>query len=339
MTTETYRVAIVGAGLIGGKRATALQAVGGSTLVAVADVDRARAEEFGKKFGCAAYTDWREVVGRDDVDVVTIAVPNKFTLPIALAALGGGKHILSEKPFGRNREEAEAMLVAAREKKRLVKVGFNHRFHPAIFKAKELLDRDTIGKVLFIRAKYGHGGRLGMEKEWRFQKEVSGGGELLDQGVHLIDLCRWFAGDFEEVFGIADTKFWPTDLDDNAFALLRKGTVTASIHVSTTNWKNTFVFEVFGERGFLTVDGLGRSYGEETLTVGRRKPEFGVPDIEVLKFPPEDVSWVEEWKNFLAGLKGEGALIGDGADGAAVNRYVEAIYASSAQNAVVSLSS
>jgi predicted dehydrogenase len=215
-------------------------------------------------------------------------------------------------------------------------VGFNHRFHPAIFTAKKLFERGRIGKILFIRARYGHGGRLGMEKEWRFQKDISGGGELLDQGVHLIDLSRWFAGEFKEVYGITDSKFWNTELEDNAFAILRNEKTTVLFHVSATNWKNIFSFEIFGDRGFLIIEGLGRSYGEETLTIGKRRPKFGVPEIEVIKFP-EDPSWKNEWENFLGALTKRRKLLGDGRDGLMANLIVGAIYKSSKTRKVVKL--
>ncbi len=325
---RTIRVGIIGAGLIGGKRAEALESVGGAVLVAVSDIDKKKALEFSKDHHSQIFESWKDLVASKDIDIVIIAVPNKFLLPIAIKALENGKHILVEKPFGRTAEESRQMIEAAQGHKRLIKVGFNHRFHPAIFKAKELFDQGIIGKLLFIRARYGHGGRLGMEKEWRFNKDISGGGELLDQGVHLIDLSRWFAGEFNEVYGIAETKFWNTDLEDNAFVILRNKNITASFHVSATNWKNIFSFEVFGDKGFLTIQGLGKSYGPETLTIGKKKPEFGVPDTEILEFQ-KDSSWEDEWKNFLGAISGKEKIIGDANDGLAANEIVEAIYESS----------
>ncbi|MBI2033707.1 MAG: Gfo/Idh/MocA family oxidoreductase [Candidatus Liptonbacteria bacterium] len=333
---RTIRVGIVGAGLIGGKRAEVIENVGGAVLVAVSDIDRKKALEFSKDHHSQIFERWEDLVASKDIDIVIIAVPNKFLLPIALKALENGKHILAEKPFGKNAQEAEKLYHAAEGSGRIVKVGFNHRFHPAIFKAKQLFDEGLIGKILFIRGRYGHGGRLGMEKEWRFNKDISGGGELLDQGVHLIDLCRWFAGEFDEVYGIAETKFWNTDLEDNAFVILRNKNTTASFHVSTTNWKNIFSFEAFGDKGFLAVQGLGKSYGPETLTIGKRKPEFGVPDIETLEFL-KDSSWEDEWRNFLGAVSGKEKIIGDANDGLAANKIIEAIYESSKSKKVVNL--
>lgn len=336
MRKNILRVGIVGAGVIGARRAEIIQTTGKGRVVAVAETNFARAVEFAKRYGCEIAKNWQELVRRNDIEAVIIAVPNKFVKPIALAAFKNGKHVFSEKPLGRNAAEAEAIEKAAKKYRRLLKVGFNHRFHPAIFTAKKLFERGRIGKILFIRARYGHGGRLGMEKEWRFQKDISGGGELLDQGVHLIDLSRWFAGEFKEVYGITDSKFWNTELEDNAFAILRNEKTTVLFHVSATNWKNIFSFEIFGDRGFLIIEGLGRSYGEETLTIGKRRPKFGVPEIEVIKFP-EDPSWKNEWENFLGALTKRRKLLGDGRDGLMANLIVGAIYKSSKTRKVVKL--
>jgi predicted dehydrogenase len=321
-------VGIVGVGLIGHKRARAIRSVGGSRLVAVADIDWSRAQEFAEEYRCKPYRRWQELVKDKNINVVIIAVPNKFLMPVALAALKNNKHLLCEKPFGRNLNESRAILDATKRYKKIVMVGFNHRFHSGIAEAKRIFDRGGIGKLLFVRARYGHGGRLGMEKEWRFNKDISGGGELLDQGVHIIDLCRWFAGDFNEIYGLAETKFWKTNLDDNAFVLMRNRKVTVSFHVSTTNWKNVFSFELFGDKGFLTIEGKGGSYGEETLTFGVRPKKFGVPKIKILKFQG-DLSWNGEWKNFLGALKGKNKIIGDGKDGLEANKIVRAVYKSS----------
>ena len=333
---RTIRVGIVGAGLIGGKRAEALEVVEGATLVAVSDIDNKKALEFSEHHHCEIFERWEDLVVSKDIDIVIIAVPNKFLLPIAIKALENGKHILAEKPFGRTAEESKAMVHVAQSHKRLIKVGFNHRFHPAIFTAKEFFDQGLIGKLLFIRSRYGHGGRLGMEKEWRFNKDISGGGELLDQGVHIIDLCRWFGGEFDEVYGVSETKFWNTNLEDNAFAIMKNKNITASFHVSATSWKNIFSFEAFGDKGFLTVQGLGKSYGPETLIIGKRKPEFGVPDTEILEFP-KDSSWEDEWKNFLGAISGKEKIIGDAEDGLHANEIVEAIYESSKSKKVMNL--
>src|SRR5579859_942276 len=262
------RVAIVGCGLIGHKRAKAL---GDARLVAVADLNHARAQQLAALFSpCEVEPDWQSCVARPDVDLVIVSTVNDGLAPITLEAVRRGKHVLVEKPAGRSPEEVRLAERAGRETGALVKVGFNHRFHPAFRKARELCDAGELGPLLYIRARYGHGGRIGYDREWRADPVVAGGGELLDQGVHLIDLARWFAGDFTEVAGHLATYFWQMPVEDNAFAMLTTAAgQVAWLHASWTEWKNLFSFEVFGERGKLQIDGLGGSYGTERLTFYR----------------------------------------------------------------------
>jgi predicted dehydrogenase len=177
-----------------------------------------------------------------------------------------------------------------------------------------------------------------MEQEWRASKDLCGGGELLDQGVHVIDLIRWFAGDVSEVCGRVETKFWDIEVEDNAFAILKTSAgVTACFHVSWTNWKNIFSFEVFGADGYVKVEGLGGSYGPETLEWGRRKKEGGKPDVELVEFPPEDVSWSNEWREFLAAVKEKREPIGSGYDGLKANEVIGAIYRSHKEQRTIRL--
>lgn len=326
-------VAIIGCGLIGGKRAGAIGS--NDKLVACCDTNAALAESFAEKFGCKAYTDCSQMIAVEKIDIAVVAVVNKFILPIVVELLEQGINVIAEKPLGRNSEESAQMLKAVKRPSQL-KTGFNHRFHPAVFEAKRICDSGAIGKIFSIRARYGHGGRAGMEKEWRASKELCGGGELLDQGVHCIDLIRWFGGDVSEVYGKVSTKFWEMEVEDNAFAVLEtKNSVTASFHVSWTNWKNIFSFEVFGSGGYVRIEGLGGSYGTETLEMGIRKKEGGRPDITFTEFPPEDISWDCEWKEFLDAIQAEREPVGSGNDGHEANKIIQALYTASGTNTPV----
>ena len=322
-------VGIVGLGLIGNKRAEAIKATRLGRLLAVADRKSLIASEFAARHTCYAARTWQDLVSDPNIEAVVIAVPNAYLASIATQAIRNGKHVLCEKPFGTNLAQAIAMHKAAQKAGVVVKVGFNHRFHAAIIKAHKILSSGGIGEILFIRSRYGHGGRLGMEKEWRFDRRISGGGELLDQGVHVIDLAGWFAGNFTTAYGITDTKFWNTHVDDNAFGLLRNGKTTLEFHVSTTNWKNTFSFEVFGSLGYLQIDGKGGSYGHERLIFGRRRKRFGVPIIREFTFPTGDLSWNREWKNFVDAVAGKVPVCGGSLDGIYANAVVDALYESS----------
>src|SRR5262249_48145785 len=211
-----------------------------------------------------------------------------------------GKHVLVEKPAARSAEELAPVTEAARRAGLVVKVGFNHRFHPAFQKARELVDTGAIGPLLYVRGRYGHGGRLGYDREWRADPAVAGGGELLDQGVHLIDLSRWFLGDFVSVDGHIGTYFWKMPVEDNGFLLLRTATgQVAWLHASCTEWKNLFCFELFGRDGKLQIDGLGGSYGTERLAYYRMQPQMGPPETTIWEYPGEDASWRDEFAHFV----------------------------------------
>lgn len=319
------RVVIVGCGLIGHKRAKAL---GTAQLAGVSDVNADRAQTLARQYsGCVA-GDWRELVTRPDVDAVIVSTTNDSLAPVTLAAVQAGKHVLVEKPAARNAEELRPVVEAAKRAGVVVKVGFNHRFHPAFKTARRLVDDGAVGPLMYVRARYGHGGRLGYNREWRANPVIAGGGELLDQGVHLIDLTRWFLGDITEVRGEAGTFFWDMPVEDNGFMWLRTAAGrVAWLHASCTEWKNLFSYEIFGRDGKLQIDGLGGSYGLERLSYYRMLPQMGPPETTIWEYPGEDRSWHEEFEQFRASI-GVGAELWGGLDDAlAALEVVERVYA------------
>ena len=296
------RVAIVGCGLIGQKRS---KAMAGARVTVCADLRRDRAEALARTVpGAVATDDWHAAVVRDDVDIVVVATVNDSLAEISRAAVAAGKHVLVEKPAGRSVAEIDAVMAAARTRGSRVRVGFNHRYHPALQKARELFEAGALGEMMFVRGRYGHGGRPGYDAEWRADPAVSGGGELIDQGVHLIDLARWFLGDFTNVSGFAHTYFWDMPVDDNAFLLLRTARDQAAfLHVSCSEWKNLFSLEIYGRDAKLQIDGLGGSYGVERLTFYKMLPEMGPPDTTIWEYPRGDQSWALEFAAFLEDIR------------------------------------
>lgn len=316
--------AIAGCGLVGWKRAKSL---GRHRLVACTDVVPELAQRLAAEYSCEAVAGAQELLARGDVDAVLVCTTNDALGPLALAAVEAGKHVLVEKPGARSLDELAPVSEAARRAQRVVKVGFNHRFHPALRQAHELFAQGAVGELMYIRGRYGHGGRLGYEREWRASKARAGGGELLDQGSHLIDLARWFAGDFDNVSGHVATCFWPMEVDDNAFMSLRSpGGVVAWLHASWTEWKNLFSFEVFGRTGKLQVDGLGGSYGPERLTYYRMLPEMGPPETSVFNCPEEDTSWEAEIEHFASCIEHGTEPSGGIDDGMAVLEVIAKLY-------------
>ena len=152
----------------------------------------------------------------------------------------------------------------------------------------------------------------------------------------MVDLCRWFLGEFDEVFGKVETFYWDMEVEDNAFATFTtKGGQVATMHTSWTQWKNKFLLEIVGEKGYAVVDGLGGSYGAERLVIGKRKVSGGVPDEEIFEFPGPDISWREELKEFASAIAENREPLGSGLDGLMANRLVGAVYESAARNVPV----
>jgi predicted dehydrogenase len=297
--------AVIGCGLIGRKRAAALARVPGARLRYACDLDPARASDLARMHaGCEAATDHLKVLADPAVDAVIVSTLNAALSPIALAAANAGKHVLIEKPGALGSGELRQLAKSASARDVRVRVGYNHRFHPALQKARELFDSGVLGPLMFLRGRYGHGGRKGYDREWRADPRLSGGGELIDQGVHLIDLASWFLGDFPTVDGHAATYFWDMKVDDNAFLSLRtQAGQTAWLHVSCTEWKNMFSLEIYGSDGKIAVEGLGGSYGTEKLTYHRMLPQMGPPETTFWEFPGGDDSWVAETAAFVEDIR------------------------------------
>lgn len=299
------KIAIIGCGLIGQKRAQSLKKFPQCELVAVIDGAIERAEALAKQSpNCKAFSDWNSAAKACDIDMVIIATPHHVLAELTHAAVVAGKHVLVEKPAARNAKELEPAITASKKTGTLVRVGFNHRYHRALQKAKSLIQENALGELMFIRARYGHGGRIGYDKEWRAIPELSGGGELIDQGVHLIDLSRWFLGDFSDVQGFAHTYYWNMPVDDNGFLILKNDKQqVAFLHASCTEWKNLFSFEIYGRDGKIDINGLGGSYGVERLAYYKMLPQMGPPETTIWEYPMADNSWDVEFEEFLQDIK------------------------------------
>lgn len=230
------KVGIVGCGLIGTKRAEAL---GGDELVACYDVAPQAATDLAQRFEARSCTSLDDLLDLS-LDVVVVATVHSELANIACAALRSGAHVLVEKPGGIGVADIDRIDRAAATAGRLVKVGFNHRFHPGIARAVAEARSGMHGDVLFLRARYGHGGRLGYEREWRANPAQSGGGEIIDQGMHLLDLSYWLLGELPLHSAIVRTHYWDAPVDDNALLVLGErggvgdSSVWAALHVSWT---------------------------------------------------------------------------------------------------------
>jgi predicted dehydrogenase len=323
---DDMRFAIVGCGLIGQKRAAAIAQLGHLTTLTV-DLSKARAAEVAGHSGARSATDFRVAVEAADIDAVVIATSHAELSEIAVACLEAGKHVLVEKPGGRNLAEVRAIADAAAATGQVAKIGYNHRFHPAVLKAREIHDHGRLGPLMFIRGRYGHGGRPGYEREWRFERSISGGGELIDQGSHLIDLAHWFLGEFTGVQAALRTFFWNAEVEDNVFLTLStsEGRI-AWLHATWTEWKNLFSLEIYGRDGKLEINGLGGSYGVESLTFYRMLPGMGPPETTRWEYPFADCSWETEMAEFIAAISEGRRPIGDATEAVGSMSVIERVY-------------
>lgn len=332
-TGNNIRVGVVGVGGMGIRWAQVSCSHPASTLVAVSHLDRQRADACACALHCDGYTDWRCIVQRDDIDAVVVATPHALLTEVSQAALAAGKHVFCEKPGGISSADIQRGVDLAERKGLRYRVNFQIRLHPAIALARRKLDAGEIGQLLFLRAVYGHGGREGYEREWWCDGRLSGGGELIDQGSHLIDLALWFLGPFTSQATFLETGFWKIfPLEDNVFLLLKNehGQI-AQLHASWTHWKKMFRLELYGMEGYCTVEGLGGQYGVERLTQGKRVFGRDAPRETMQEFPSEpgkpDIALQHSWEEFVQSVQ-QGRDIGQSARNAAiVLRLIERGYA------------
>jgi predicted dehydrogenase len=318
---------IIGCGLIGNKRALSIK--NPHKISWVYDLDQEKAKKLAQSIGShvKVSSSAKELLSSKDVDAVIIATIHNMLAPLTFEALSFNKHVLVEKPAACNSDELDPIINLSKKNNLKIKVGFNHRFHPAILKAKELCASKELGEIMYVRGRYGHGGRLGYDKEWRADKNLSGGGELVDQGSHLIDLSRYFIGDFEDIDGFVNTYFWNMKVEDNCFLILKSNKKqVAWLHASWTEWKNTFSFEIFCKYGKLEISGLGRSYGVEKLTYYKMSKELTPPETFVWEYPGEDKSWDLELEEFIKAIQEKREPIGNIYDAKANLDIIKILY-------------
>jgi predicted dehydrogenase len=323
------RAAVIGCGFVGAKRAQALESVVQSIELCDRQVQRATELARILKVPASVHPDAAAALASAGPGgLAVIATTHDALAENAMAALSAGCHVLIEKPGARRPHELKPVLEESSRQNLMVRVGFNLRFHPAILEASRLLRTGEFGPVLVARGRYGHGGRPGYDQEWRADPERSGGGELLDQGVHLLDLARFLTGDITLRYAAVSTLYWPICVEDNAFmhlALADGG--DGWLHASWTEWKNIFSLEITCRDTKLELTGLGGSYGPERLTVFRMPPEMGPPLITTTEWPPGDRSWRLELDDLIGALSGFTGMGATGNDALAVLEVVERVYA------------
>jgi len=279
------------------------------------------------------FNEWKEIIADESLDAIFVCLPNYLTKEAVVMSLEAGKHVFAEKPPGISVAQVKEMISAEKKSGKKLKFGFNHRYHPAIIKAKELVNSGEFGNILWLRGRYGKSVDENFSSNWRSQKDYAGGGILMDQGIHMVDLLLYFCGDFQEAKAYASNLYWKGNVEDNLFAILRnnKGQV-ASLHSTMTQWRYLFALEIFLEKGYVTINGLlskSGKYGPERLdyAVDRTPAPMAThSETRSLTFNT-DLSWELEINEFVqAIIDNKEIKIGSSSDALKLMTLIEKIY-------------
>ncbi len=321
---------IVGYGKMGQIRSKVISKITNAEIVAIYDVEKKKLKN-GIKF-CSSLDE----LLNEDIDAVIISGYTVNSKEFTIRALNQGKHVFCEKPPAMNAKEVKKVINFEKKNKKILKYGFNHRFHFSVIEAKKIIDKNKFGKIILMRGIYGKAGSLDFHKNWRNYKKYTGGGILMDQGIHMLDLFRFLSGqEFRCHSSIIQKLMWKVEFEDNAFAILKsKKNIIASLHSSATQWKHKFLLEIILEKGFITLDGIlssTNSYAPERMIIGSNglnniKQSMGKPSEKKINFS-KDKSWQLEIEEFIKCIQKKSKVKnGNSNDALNVMKLVDEIY-------------
>jgi 1,5-anhydro-D-fructose reductase (1,5-anhydro-D-mannitol-forming) len=322
------RFGIVGYGKMGQLRAQTFAAAGGQ-IAMIYDNEAIIAPQY------PVASHYSDIINSPDVDAVVLCLPTAFNQSLTLEALKAGKHVFCEKPPAFTAAEVQEVMEVEKAAGKKLMYGFNHRHHDAVLKIKELVDSGRYGKVLWMRGRYGKSVDSSYLDTWRAKKELAGGGILLDQGIHMLDLFLHLGGSFDEVNAFVSSLYWELDgIEDNVFAIMKNSQtgIVASLHSTMTQWRHLFSLEVFLEAGYMVLNGLktgSGTYGDEILTVAKNRsqaPAATWDDEERFHFTV-DMSWEREARNFYDVIEHDKPVVtGSSSDAYNVMNLIDLIY-------------
>lgn len=295
-------VAIIGAGEAGLHRAAALPP---GHLITAYDLNYSRSEGLIQRLGEGKATDSiEEAIHHPKVNAVIVSTVHRALGDLALGALKDRKHVLIETPGAASLPQLEALETTAAKHGGIVRIGFHHRSRRALVKARQLVEDGQIGGILCLRGCFGTARPMGFERSWRTNLRQATGGQLMDEGIHLIDLANWFLPRFNSIRGTMANLYWQSPVEDNAFVELRnsKGQI-AWLHASSTEWKERFSFEIFGQKGKIQIEGYHGNYGAERLSFHALQPGDAPPETITYEYPDADTSWADDTLSFLRDIE------------------------------------
>ncbi len=313
MEHKKLRVGIAGYGVVGKRRHLYVDKNPNLKVVAVCDQHLKEGGQLEGEIHC--HSDYRKLL-EEKLDVLLVSLPNYLAPEVTIAGFERGLHVFCEKPPGRNVEDITRVIEAEKKHPGLIlKYGFNHRYHGSVKAALRIIQSGEMGSIVNMRGVYGKSKIIPFEGGWRAERQYAGGGILLDQGIHMVDLMRLFCGDFRKVVSIVSNDYWKHDVEDNAYVIMEdeRGRV-AMLHSTATQWQHTFSLDIALDAGYLELSGIlsgSKSYGEERLHIGRRdEADTGATREEVITYL-NDPSWGDEIDEFANAIV-HGAAIQSG---------------------------
>lgn len=300
--SKKLRVGIAGYGIVGQRRH---QVIDGDPLfetVAVCDLRFKESSSIPHPKNVTVYSNYEDLLG-EKLDVLFVCLTNDVAAEATIAGLNHGLHVFCEKPPGKCLKDiANVRLVEKKHPNLKLMYGFNHRYHDSIIEAKKLIDSGELGKIINLRGVYGKSKIISYNSTWRSKRAVAGGGILLDQGIHMVDLIRYFAGEFEDIKSFVENSFWNYDVEDNAYALMKsKLGQVAFLHSTATQWRHRFSLDISLERGGIWLSGIlsgSKSYGAEMITIAYASGADGGDPKEITTRFNSDLSWKREVQYF-----------------------------------------
>jgi predicted dehydrogenase len=326
-TFSPIRVGIAGFGVVGIKRKKILDNLPGVKVVAISEKNKKR----WIKNTDTKFLDNYKKIFKEELDVLFISLPNKYAADATIRAIKKNIDVFCEKPPARNLTEFKKVFNLYKKKRNIkIKYGFNHRYHDSIILAKKIIDSKRYGKVINLKGIYGKSKIITFTGQWRSKKSIAGGGILLDQGIHLLDLMRFFCGDFKEIKSLVTNHFWKHNIEDNAYAIMRSTkNIVAMIHSTATQWQHQFRIEITLEKALINLSGIlsgSKTYGEEKIEV--QPKNFKKDKKKIFKFN-KDLSWERETTEYINCIKLKKSISsGTIFDAVKVMEIVDAIYKS-----------
>jgi predicted dehydrogenase len=297
-------VGIAGYGVVGRRRHDCVNQHPHMKLIAVCDQNFKDKNTIPNENGVHYYSNYKELLS-EKLDVLFVCMTNEVAAEVTIAGLEKKLHVFCEKPPGRNLEDIKSVINCEKKHPELkLMYGFNHRYHESVKDAHSIINSGKFGKIINMRGMYGKSKLITFNQpDWRTRREIAGGGVLLDQGIHMVDLMRLFAGDFTEIHSFISNDHWKYDVEDNAYALMKtKCGIVSMLNSSATQWRHRFHLDINLDYGSIILGGIlsgSKSYGSETLTIVTADPDndYGDPKEQITKYN-NDPSWNDEINYF-----------------------------------------